>query len=690
MDDPFAQFKDTYINECYELLTDMEDKLLGLDESADAETLNAIFRCAHSIKGGAGAFGFDAIAAFTHILEALLDRMREGEIAATAEVVDCLLRARDIVQTMVQAAQTNQPLDEHFGNDVAAELQSFSPDIGAPATAKPTEAAPAPSSSGETCYHITFQPKPALIGYGNEPLLLLKELSELGTLKGEATVARLPALDKMELDDCYIDWSLTLTSTCTKDDILEVFEFVQDECILKVTAETTEQEPTEAPSQPQEGAPENVNDAGAAAAPKPAVSPKTQETAAVASAPQVTSIRVDIDKIDRLINMVGEVVITQAYLSSQVRGFSRAQYGDLLDGVDQISQHIRELQESVMSVRMQPVKSIFSRMPRLVRDLCGQLGKDIELEMVGEQTEVDKTIIEQLSDPLTHMIRNSVDHGVEMPEAREAAGKPRQGTIRLAAEHCGGRIEISISDDGGGINRERVYAKAVEKGVIAADAQLSDHDIDMLIFAPGFSTAAQVSNVSGRGVGMDVVRRNIEGLGGTVDVENTPGQGSCFTISLPLTLAILDGMIVRCGSENYIIPINNIVETLRPKSGDVRPLASGGAVINVRGEFIPIMYLYQLFNISNAQPDASKALVVLIENGKEQFGIVVDELVGQQQVVIKSLEDNSDRIEGVSGATILGDGRVSLILDMGALVRMSKRDKHFANDNGNREHQDAI
>jgi two-component system, chemotaxis family, sensor kinase CheA len=652
MSDPFAQFKATYINECFELLADMEEKLMGLDESADKETLNAIFRCAHSIKGGAGAFGYTNIASFTHVLEALLDNMRESKILPTPAAVDCLLRSRDVVFQMITAAQNNSTLADNFGDDLIEELKAFSPGIAGAAAPKKEQATTAKASGAQT-YSISFLPKASLISNGNEPLLLLRELAGLGNATITSDISRIPALESLQLDGCYISWNITLETEKPEPAIREVFEFVEDECDLTISVAAS-------------AAAEEVS----APAPKPSATPAASSAAAPAATPQTTSIRVDIDKVDRLINMVGEVVITQAYLASQTRDLPTADFGDLIRSVDDMMHHIRELQESVMAIRMQPVKSIFSRMPRLVRDLANQLEKEIHLEMSGENTEVDKTIIEQLADPLTHMIRNSVDHGIEMPGKRAANGKPRLGTIHLSAEHRGGKIVIQIADDGGGINREKVFSKAKEKGVIAPDATLSDEEIDMLIFAPGFSTADVVSNVSGRGVGMDVVRRNIEGLGGVVQVTNRPGVGSTFAISLPLTLAILDGMIVRCGAEYYVVPINSIIETLRPKAEEVRPLASGGSVINVRGAFIPVLYLHEVFRIQNSEPDASKALVVLVENGSNVIGLVVDELVGQQQVVIKSLEENTDPVQGVSGATILGDGKVSLILDVIQLSRM--------------------
>lgn len=665
----FEQFRETYITECFELLDEMEEKLLQLDtNAADDEELNAIFRCAHSIKGGAGAFGFDNIASFTHILEALLDKMREHVVPISAEVVDALLRARDVVYQMVISAQEGAPLPADYGADIAAELDAFNPSgTGSLTASSLAETALSGDSTDDVPggYHIQFSPHRDMIANGNEPLLLIRELCSLGEAQVTCDADRIPALESLDVEACYMQWHITLQTDASEADIREVFEFVEDECDLIITEFTTDaaSEPEASTAQPE--TPVEVN--------TPAEG-KDQTAQAPKTAPTATSIRVDIDKVDALINMVGEVVITQAFLSAQVKQLSPQQHGELIRGVDEMMHHTRELQEAVMAVRMQPVKSIFSRMPRLVRDLSSQLGKEIDMEMHGEQTEVDKTIIEQLSDPLTHMIRNSVDHGIESPDAREQAGKPRRGEIHLSAEHRGGRIVIEIRDDGGGINREKVKQKAIEKGVISPEATLSPEEIDMLIFAPGFSTAETVSNVSGRGVGMDVVKRNIESLGGVVQVENRPGEGSTFGISLPLTLAILDGMIIRCGEEYYIIPINNIVETLRPHPSAVKSVADGNHVINVRGEFLPIVYLYQVFGISGAQTDPSRGLVVLVENGNQQLGLVVDELVGQQQVVIKTLEENADPIEGISGATILGDGKVSLILDIGQLQKMAQNE----------------
>ncbi|TAE82249.1 MAG: chemotaxis protein CheA [Alphaproteobacteria bacterium] len=543
------QFKAGFLTECDELLVDMEAMLMQLTpENVEKETLHAMFRCAHSIKGGSGAFGMDAIMDFTHNVEALLDAMREDRVPVSRAAVDALLQSVDIVVMMVNCARANTPLPDDLGKELAVTLHTLT--------------------------HMT--PKATQI------------------------------VPKIHADVPLIT------------------------------------EKTSSPTEP------------------------------IAS----TTIRVDVDKLDKLMNIVGELVIAEAMIKARLNDVATDHSMQLVRGVDELSHHTRDLQEVVMSVRMQSVKSIFSRMPRIVRDVSAQLGKDIVLRTEGEHTEVDKTVIEHLGDPLTHMIRNAVDHGIESPEKRVEDGKPAQGTIVLSATHQSGRIIIEISDDGAGINRERVLSKAKEKGLIPHDAHVSDEECNNIIFMPGFSTAECVSNVSGRGVGMDVVRRNIERLDGTVNVMSQQGKGSVFTVSLPLTLAILDGMIVRVGAEFYVMPIASIIETFRPNAHDIRHVEGHFDVMNVRGACIPVIYLHRLFHIPKAQKDASKALVVLVENGRDRMGIVVDELVGQQQVVIKSLEVNTDPVAGIAGATILGDGRVSLIVDIAQMKHVAAHYAH--------------
>lgn len=648
------QFKQTFLAECNELLVEMESRLVHLTpDNADSEKLNAIFRCAHSIKGGAGAFGLDYITHFTHVLEALLDAMREGKLAPTQQVVDVLLKSVDVVTRMVRFAESNQKPEADFGADILVLLQGM---VGGDSVAS-QKAHQLPETNTHCTWDITFAAHETLFQSGNEPLLILRELAGLGQAEITLIDHRVPLLEHLDATQCYLTWRIKLSSEKPESTIREVFEFVDGHCDLAMLLIQQESK-SHAGGIKQHAVAASEKNAAADSAAKPTVS---------------SSIRVDLDKVDRLVNMIGELVITEAMIKAQVRDLPSQGFAGLLRGVEELAQHTRELQEAVMAVRMQPVKSIFSRMPRMVRDLSAQLGKDIVLEMVGENTEVDKTVIEQLGDPLTHMIRNSIDHGIETPEIRIKNGKPARGTIQLSAAHHGGRIIIEIRDDGAGVNRAKVLAKAKEKGLISVDAMLSDEECDNLIFMAGFSTADVVSNVSGRGVGMDVVRRNIENLEGTVRVKTQTGKGSVFTVSLPLTLAILDGMIVRVGAEYYIVPISSIIETLRPKKHEVHPVEGATHVLHVRGEFIPLLYLHEIFGITGAQRDASQSLVVMVEAGRDRLGLVVDELVGQQQVVIKSLEANADPVRGVSGATILGDGRVSLILEISQLKEMAMR-----------------
>ncbi len=694
--DELSQFKETYITECFELLEEMEEKLLSFDVDApDVETLHAIFRCAHSIKGGAGAFGFSQITNFTHIAEYLLDALREGKLTPTREMIDDLLKSVDVIMQMVRAAQSDEVLADDFGKDLCDTLEAYveGSDGTVPSAASDDsthDITASENTGGEThFYTIRFLPHEHLFKTGNEPLLIIRELKTLGDVTVTVDMEKLPPLESLDPEICYLSWQIELESDKPRSMVEEVFEFVEDACDLEIEelaglslpprpAESDEEASSvsneDSAAAPVDTQPSSHNAPAAettkTAQPTPAKAPQEAQPTAAKSMP-TTSIRVDLDKIDKLVNLVGELVITQAMLQAQTRELQIDQYPALLSGVGELSQHTRELQEAVMSVRMQPVKSIFSRMPRIVRDLSGKLNKEIKLEMEGENTEVDKTVIEQLGDPLTHMIRNAVDHGIEQPEVRVAAGKPAEGTIILSASHRGGRIVIEISDDGGGINRERVLSIAQSKGLVPEHHQLDDFEIDNLVFMPGFSTAEEVTDISGRGVGMDVVKRNIEALGGTVHIRSRPGKGSRFVVSLPLTLAILDGMIVRVGEEHFIIPIANIIETTRPAKDDVRKIADGNDLIDFRGEYVSLLYLHEQFGCRNAIHEAYDALVVLAESGEDKLGLVVDELIGQQQVVIKSLEANADPVGGISGATILGDGKVSLILDITQLQRMN-------------------
>ena len=701
------QFKATYIQEANELLEDMEERLLNLDqENIDVEEINAIFRCAHSIKGGGGAFGFSRLVAFTHILEFLLDSLRTNQIEMSPDIVDALLKSVDIVKALVGHAKNNTDAEPGFEDELLGTLKTLASAKGpVPENKKAEEprVAQAKNSKEEKTYLISFKPHRELFASGNEPVYIIRELQKNAKLKTEIDTSHIPDIYDLDIEDCYLKWNIYATTSDGESILREAFEFVEDECKLTIEESKMPEalddpdgafglfdnvpSPSEKSLDDPDGAfglfddspgvSPNSAPAKVAAPVAPVEVPKPAAAAKPAAEKDeaVASIRVDISKVDRMVNMVGELVITQAMIMQRLKDVPQQYLEGLMQGVNELSRHTRELQESVMAVRMQPVKSVFSRLPRIVRDLSKKLDKQIRLEMKGEATEIDKTVIERLSDPLTHMIRNSLDHGIEMPADRIAKGKDPEGVIFLSADSTGGKIIIEVSDDGQGINRERVLKKAIEKGVVQPDAQLTPEEIDHLIFAAGFSTAEKVTDVSGRGVGMDVVRRNIKDLGGEIQMYNNPGFGSKFVISLPLTLAILDGMVIEVGKEKYIIPISNIIETMCLKQSDVQKVKQGSEVINVRGEFIPIIYLQKVFNVPNVSFNPNKIIVVLVEVARQKMGIVVDDLLGQQQVVVKNLEDNADHVDGVSGATILGDGNVSLILDVAQILKMGLENK---------------
>ena len=710
--DDLADFKQTYFQECEELLSDLEAQLTALQEGeSDDEILHAAFRAIHSVKGGAGAFGFDQLVAFAHVFETVLDQMREHKLETSPANTALMIRAGDILADLVAAAQNDTRLASDFGGDILAALNEMAgisdqsddqdddlDDLDfTPVRADAAPAGPEDDTGDDTAgppmrtVNIIFSPQAGMFARANEPLLILRELKNLGSLKVQANLDQLPHLEELEPENAHIEWALELETTAPRSAIEEVFEFVLDDCELTIKDDDPASEdmagggssltaPERAGTATVDAQVVEADPAPAASntADRPTASPSTpsngqgsgQRTTPEKRAP--ATIRVDLDRIDRLVNMVGELVITQAMIIEQTGKLPMDQHATLLDGVETLALQMRELQESVMAIRAQPVKSVFSRMARLVRELSAMLGKDARLAITGEHTEVDKTVIEELSDPLIHMIRNSMDHGLESNDDREATGKPREGTIHLAAEHRSGRIVISVSDDGRGINREKVLQKAISKGLISPDAQPSNDEIDNMILLPGFSTADQVSNVSGRGVGMDVVVRKIQNMGGRVEISSTPGQGSCFSLTLPLTLAVLDGMIVRVGEDNYIIPITSIVESLRPSSKEVHQVTGGGEVLSIRDDYITLIHLSRLFNTPNAAEKASDGLVVVVETGAcTRVGLVVDELLGQQQVVIKSLEANYQRVAGVGGATILGNGMVAMILDVDGIRAMA-------------------
>lgn len=655
----FDHLRATYFEECSELIESAYDQLSAIADGTDNDdTVHALFRAIHSIKGGGGAFGFNRIIGLAHVMETLLDQLRDGAIAFNPHLVALLLRGTDALADMLNAERSGSAIREGFENTLIEEFNA-----AAGANTNPSVEIEAPVEAGNiNGWRIDFRPHAELFRHANEPLLLVRELRRLGALTVTADWSNLPGLNEIAPEDSYLTWRFDLHADVQREKVAEVFEFVVDDCELLITpiaAEVVKAEAVVESTQPRADMQASVK----------AAAPTDEPSQTVAPA---QSVRVDVSKVDRLVNLVGELVINQAMLVQLGSTLPPDLCPGLISGLETLSQHLRELQEGVMAIRTQPVRLVFARMPRLVRELSTTLDKEARLIITGEATEIDKTVVEQLADPLTHLLRNALDHGIEPPDEREAAGKPRQGTIHLSAEQRSGRIVIEVSDDGRGINRERVLARAKERGIIPSDAQLSDAEIHELIFLPSFSTAATVSSVSGRGVGMDVVRRNIQALGGRIAVESNQGSGSRFILSLPLTLAVLDGLVVSVGQEAYILPISTIVESLRPAKRDIHSVAGHGDVLSIRGAYVPLVQLHQRFGVRDAVTDPSRGIVVIVETDKAgHLGLVVDDLIGQQQVVVKSLESNYQPVEGIGGATILGDGRVALILDIAGLATVS-------------------
>jgi len=769
------QFHEVFFEESLEGLDLMEQGLLAINggEQPDAEVINTIFRAAHSIKGGSGTFGFTAIANFTHVLETLLDEARDGTRILSTEAVDLLLQSSDCLRAMVGSLQAGEPIDDSTSGPLVVAFEAMLAGDTVPASEEASttvpDAAAIPSvdsglshndiveasinsllgaddeaslnndgtsgaggsdedggsSGGGAEWKISFQPDPEILMTGNEPLRLFRELAAMGAMRTEAHTQSIPDFDHLSADECFISWTLWLTADVSRDEIVEVFDWVVDECKLEVElvgdaseelSPVVAEESAQAAESPQEPAasapvsePEPVPQPEPAPEPKaapvatpaattpaaPATAKESEKAAPATPASSSSSIRVGIDKVDSLINLVGELVITQSMLSELGNNFEMEKLDRLSNGLEQLLQNTKELQESVMRIRMLPISFAFNRFPRMIRDLAQKTGKVVDLQLSGEQTELDKTVMEQIGDPLVHLVRNAIDHGIEPAEERLANGKPEQGTIKLDAYHQGGNIVIEIRDDGRGINPDVILAKAIEKGIVSAGEDLPESRIFDLIFEPGFSTAAVVSDISGRGVGMDVVRRNIKSLGGRIEIQSKLGSGSTFKVYLPLTLAIVDGQLVRVGTETYIVPLISIVESLQIKPELVNRVSGDMALYRLRDDNVPIIPIYREFGIEADNTVLENGLLVVVEGEGQKIGLLVDDLLAQQQVVIKSLVSNYKRVEGVSGATILGDGSVSMILDIAGLIRQvsersqKRRGRKSGGSGSNSQHQAA-
>lgn len=750
------EIKEIFFQECEEQLAELESGLLRLnDGDRDPETVNAVFRAVHSIKGGAGAFGLDDLVSFAHVFETTLDCVRSNKLEPTQEVLKVMLKSADVLADLTNVARDGGSVDQARSAQLIRELEALAkgeapPAASAaePAAPKAVAAKPAPVAKAAPiepvvnehgfapvafsfddfggdedeavndlpAYDIVFKPKSELYTKGNEATLLLRDLSRLGEMSIHCNMDSLPPLDQMDPEAAYFSWKVSIKTDKGEDAVRSVFEFAEWDCDLEVTAvetgEASEATSDDLPMQPvpfdlsaldgdldvplgvveeeeqiaaaqeavaaAETASNVVQMAGnasraAASEKSAAAAAAAQNNAQQASSAAAPTIRVDLDRVDRLINLVGELVINQAMLSQSVIENDSNGVSSINMGLEELQQLTREIQDSVMAIRAQPVKPVFQRMARTVREIADITGKSVRLVTEGENTEVDKTVIDKLAEPLTHMIRNAVDHGLEMPEKRLAAGKSAEGTVKLTAKHRSGRIVIELSDDGAGINREKVRQKAIDNDLIAADANLSDEEIDNLIFHAGFSTADKVSDLSGRGVGMDVVKRSIQALGGRINISSKPGHGSVFTMSLPLTLAVLDGMVVTVAGQTLVVPLTAIVETLQPDAAAIHSFGATQRLISIRNSFCPLVDVGRILNFRATQANPVEGVALLVESeGGGQRALMVDAIQGQRQVVIKSLEANYTHVPGIAAATILGDGRVALILDVDAVVSASR------------------
>jgi two-component system chemotaxis sensor kinase CheA len=691
-----SQFHGVFFEEAGENLANMETLLLEVDvENADDEALNAIFRCAHSIKGGAATFGFQDVADLTHVMETLLDKLRRHELVATTGMIDTLLESGDALKHLLSRHQAGAAEHEALDcSELVARIGALAHGTAAAAPVAQAAAAPAPIAVAVAVAPVLPEPVLAegerLIELTIGPLERPETADHLAELFTEIPgLGRIEATDGGSADPEGMRRYRIVTST-SDGDLLDLFSFHVDRAQVRMGAQAASAAAPAAKVAARPAATEGADfgffvdlpgeaEAPAAApveavplaapAPKPAAK-AADRPAPPATALESTSIRVPIEKVDQLINLVGELVITQAMLAQTGQALDPVLHQSMSTGLTDLERNTRMLQEAVMAIRMIPMAVVFNRFPRMLRDLAGKLGKQVELQTIGEDTELDKGLIEKITDPLTHLVRNAADHGIEMPEARVAAGKPAQGTVTLAAAHQGGSIVIEVRDDGRGLNRDKLLQKAIERGLPVSE-QMTDQEVYGLIFEPGFSTAAQVTDVSGRGVGMDVVKRNIASLGGSVEIDSIEGRGMRVSVRLPLTLAIMDGMSVGVAEETYIVPLASVVESIHLSAGDIKSVGGTGRVVEVRNEYLPLLALDELFAVPRKEP-VSGGIMIVIEAEGGRIALIVDELIGQHQVVVKNLEANYRKVPGVSGATILGDGQVALILDVSWLVRRAR------------------
>ena len=663
-----TRFHATFFEESRENLAAMEAGLLDMESGGGGgDTIHVVFRAAHSIKGGSATFGFTAIADLTHLLETLLDEARSGKRTLDGVAISALLGSVDALRMLLAAAEHGDAIDQAMLARARAELERLLSGAGDAPTAQTAPAAAKPAASAEPQgWSISFEPERSLFLSGNDPLRMLRELGQLGELKVACRDDALPPFQELDPFEAWLAWDLQLIGNVKRSAIEDTFAWVEDQCTLNI-APLSVDAPAPAPAAAEPEAPTAKSaPAAAVAAAEPAASGNPGASGGGARHDGVeTTIRVAVDKVDALINLVGELVITQAMLAQRSAELDPGLHEQLLSGLGQLDRNTRDLQEAVMSVRMLPVDFAFSRFPRMVRDIASRLGKKVNLKTSGEGTELDKGVIEKIVDPLVHLVRNAIDHGLETTEQRIAAGKPEAGTVTLSAAHQGGHIIIEVRDDGRGLNREKILAKAAERG-IAVPENPTDGQVWDLVFAPGFSTADALTDLSGRGVGMDVVRKNINALGGQVEIRSRQGEGTTVSIRLPLTMAILDGMTVAVGGEVFILPLNVVVESLQPAPDHIKTVAGDSRLLRVREDYVPLLDLADQYGLPPTRTDA-QPIAVVVESQGQRLALEVDELLGQQQVVVKNLERNYRRIAGVAGATILGDGRVALIVDVGSL-----------------------